>query len=443
MYSFVVKPFTFDLWMMGKLTRALGRYPRFDLAVEALTSVGILGGLGFAAVLFWLWTEAQNSGREALRRLVFRAILAMIIAGVVSVAAGEVLRWVPPNQHPALHQLYPGYLERNPNQSSFPSQSTAVCSAIAASLYSVNPLLGCILWAGVGLLVAAPRVYLGGHYPTDIVAGLACGMAGHLMAGRLQPFLHRLDSLGRKPQYAWIAPFIVFVVVVQLSTDFKYVGPLLGTYSTAVSPHSLRIGGDSHFGQYFTGMIDEVKIYDRALSPAEVQHDMVTPIRSASDDHASTRGVARGPVAAFACDEGSGQELFDSSGHGHNGVLQGVSWSAIGKHGKALLFDGQSSVEVKDSPALHLATAFTMEAWVYPTGVISGWSDIIHKEIDSYYLAASSNRGTPAAGGDFAGRGQNTYAPDPLPQNTWTHLAAIYDGRTLRLLINGKEPAAH
>jgi hypothetical protein len=40
----------------------------------------------------------------------------------------------------------------------------------------------------------------------------------------------------------------------------------------------LQIGGDSIFGQYFTGTIDEVRIYNTALTQAQIQTDLNTPI---------------------------------------------------------------------------------------------------------------------------------------------------------------------
>jgi hypothetical protein len=45
-----------------------------------------------------------------------------------------------------------------------------------------------------------------------------------------------------------------------------------------VSNRPLRIGGNSVWGEWFAGRIDEVRIYRRALSAAEVQADMTTPV---------------------------------------------------------------------------------------------------------------------------------------------------------------------
>lgn len=47
----------------------------------------------------------------------------------------------------------------------------------------------------------------------------------------------------------------------------------------ATSSNPLQIGGDSRFyGQWFAGLIDEVRIYNRSLSAAEIQEDMSTPL---------------------------------------------------------------------------------------------------------------------------------------------------------------------
>ena len=48
--------------------------------------------------------------------------------------------------------------------------------------------------------------------------------------------------------------------------------------SIATSTGVLRIGGNSVWGEWFAGLIDEVRVYNRALSAAEVQQDMQTAV---------------------------------------------------------------------------------------------------------------------------------------------------------------------
>ena len=52
--------------------------------------------------------------------------------------------------------------------------------------------------------------------------------------------------------------------------------PVSGSIRT--SSGQLRIGGNSRGGRWFAGQIDEVRVYDRALSSAELQADAATPV---------------------------------------------------------------------------------------------------------------------------------------------------------------------
>ena len=53
--------------------------------------------------------------------------------------------------------------------------------------------------------------------------------------------------------------------------------------SIASSTNPLQIGGDSLYGQYFAGMIDEVRVYNVALTAAQIQTDQTTPVNSGPD----------------------------------------------------------------------------------------------------------------------------------------------------------------
>jgi acyl dehydratase len=63
----------------------------------------------------------------------------------------------------------------------------------------------------------------------------------------------------------------VYVNGTQVATRAQ-TGPI--TTSTGV----LRIGGNAVWSEFFQGLIDEVRIYSRALTAAEIQADMATPI---------------------------------------------------------------------------------------------------------------------------------------------------------------------
>jgi hypothetical protein len=57
------------------------------------------------------------------------------------------------------------------------------------------------------------------------------------------------------------------------------VGTTAGTGTIAETNGAIRIGGNnSSLQEFFQGMIDEVRVYNRALSVTEIQTDMITPI---------------------------------------------------------------------------------------------------------------------------------------------------------------------
>jgi hypothetical protein len=57
------------------------------------------------------------------------------------------------------------------------------------------------------------------------------------------------------------------------------VGTTAGSGSINVANGALRIGGNnSSLNEFFRGLIDEVRVYNRALSAAEIQADMNRPI---------------------------------------------------------------------------------------------------------------------------------------------------------------------
>jgi hypothetical protein len=56
------------------------------------------------------------------------------------------------------------------------------------------------------------------------------------------------------------------------------VGSRAGGGAIQVSTGRLRIGGNAVWGEWLAGRVDEVRIYSRALTPAEIQVDMATPV---------------------------------------------------------------------------------------------------------------------------------------------------------------------
>jgi len=220
----LLAPTHFDLWFTAQLAEFLGQRPLFDLAVQSAIRHNVLGGFWYAAALFVLWLRGSQEGNEATRRRMLTILLGSLIAILLMLVAQALVVWPPPIHHPSLSSLYPRYIYTNPEGSSFPSQSVTLYASLAAGIYSLHKATGWFLWAGVVVLVGLPRIYVGGHYPSDVLAGIILGLAGYasaryLLEAWLVPRLERVFT-GRM----WLrllGEVIVFTWILQVAIGFR------------------------------------------------------------------------------------------------------------------------------------------------------------------------------------------------------------------------------
>ncbi len=221
-----VGPTQFDIRFARELGKLLGRYPLFDLGIESAIRHHVLGGLCFAAYMFVLWTQSVKPGGQELRRRILTIILGSLVAIALTFLAGDFVSWLPPSRHPGLAHLYPEYLTPNINTNSFPSQSTALYTAVAVGVFSFQRAMGSAMLAGVLVLVSLPRLYLGGHYPTDVLVGLTLGFVGYLGVRIFlqRSLICRVERVFEKENWQRIlADLFVFLWILQVAVDFREV----------------------------------------------------------------------------------------------------------------------------------------------------------------------------------------------------------------------------
>lgn len=145
-------------------------------------------------------------------------------------------------------------------------------------------------------------------------------------------------------------------------------------------------------------------------------------------------------------DEDEGEVVTDQSGHGIEGKLHGAKLSLDGKFGGCLLLESSDQyVEIPPVPELDITDQITIEVWILPQ-LSQPDSNILGRRsqanVGGYCLQWSAQfTGKPQIEtwlyiGSWQGtRQRQKISPEP---GKWHHVAAVYDGKSLRQYIDGE-----
>lgn len=205
--------------------------------------------------------------------------------------------------------------------------------------------------------------------------------------------------------------------------------------------NALRIGARGAPGaasSLFNGLIDDVRIYNRALSPTDVTN--LYQSGSVKLKAPSNQGL----VGYWSMNEGAGTKANDSSGNGYNGVFRnGATW-ASGKRGGAVSLDGlNDSVEVPDTANLKYAGGnMTIQAWIKPDTAEADGAFLVSKPWTwcgeyNYGLIYSSSQTII-----FRLFGSTEYQMNTgsnlARRGVWSHVVATVDtDKNMKIYING------
>ena len=170
-----------DLPILRWLTGFVGRVPLFDHLVHALSRYDSFKGVPIMALLWYAWFRA-TPGEASEQRAARQNHLVAVLAGAIgTVLLSRLLQLVLHlHQRPILAGLglaFPDFIDRssvNP-WNSFPSDHSMLFFALATGLWQVERRLGAIAYFWAAVMIDLPRLYLGLHYPSDIVVGAVLG----------------------------------------------------------------------------------------------------------------------------------------------------------------------------------------------------------------------------------------------------------------------------
>jgi undecaprenyl-diphosphatase len=158
--------------------------------IKILDTVMILiakyGPLVFDAALVVLWFRGKNylSVMRNRRRAIYAAVSALIALAINQVVGYTWFRDRPYIHHPD-HLLLP--VSPDP---SFPSDHAAGGFSISTAILFEHRFLGAVLVVFAAILAAA-RVYVGIHYPSDVLGGAIIGIIAAVITELIKGLLER------------------------------------------------------------------------------------------------------------------------------------------------------------------------------------------------------------------------------------------------------------
>jgi undecaprenyl-diphosphatase len=135
----------------------------------------LVKGGALIALLWCLWFSDKNY-KPNMRAQMISSIIACIVAIIVAraLALGLPFR-ARPFLNPNL--FFPTHLDIGIEKwSSFPSDHAVMFFSLATGIFLISRKLGILAYTYVLLFICFPRIFLGLHYPTDILVGALIGV---------------------------------------------------------------------------------------------------------------------------------------------------------------------------------------------------------------------------------------------------------------------------
>lgn len=159
----------------GEILLLIQRYLRTDMLTPFMKSVTFLGNGGW----FWILCAVVLLAVPKTRKTGYAVALSLIFGAIVTnlLLKNIVAR---PRPFAEIEALIP--MITKPKDFSFPSGHTTASFAVALVMLRMLPKKFGIPAVVLAALVAFSRLYLGVHYPTDVLTGFVIALVGSMLS---------------------------------------------------------------------------------------------------------------------------------------------------------------------------------------------------------------------------------------------------------------------
>ena len=212
------------------------------------------------------------------------------------------------------------------------------------------------------------------------------------------------------------------------------------------STDDFQMGANENLGSFWKGRVDDVRIYNRALSRDEIKrlYNIGGTVKlNTSQNLNNNNSLQKGLVGWWTFDgkDLSGVQAYDRSGNGNRGILNNGPVRTVGKLGQALQFDGSNDYVLANSSLGITGEPLTMCAWfnsnnLGPDG-FSSW--IVTMKLDDgvdfnqrRYLEIDINGSISAYSKAGSGTDQGASISGVVQKKIWYHGCGVYETTSLR-----------
>lgn len=175
----------FDLYLFSLVNGLAGKWPLLDSV--AIFFAQYLGYFLLFSLLVFLILDYKKYWR-----MVVESLLAAFIVRFVIVELFYFLHFrFRPFVHNQVHLLIP----YDPAKTSFPSGHASFYFALSTIIYGYNKRAGTLFFVG-SALISISRVFVGVHWPSDIIAGAIIGILMGIVLNKL--FIHVKKKVAKK-----------------------------------------------------------------------------------------------------------------------------------------------------------------------------------------------------------------------------------------------------